>query len=364
MKRIIYLFILFLAMNNILPSIAQSYDSMWKKVAEFDKKDLPQSAIDEATRIYNKAKKEQQLPQLMKAYLTMMQYRSRISSDSLKVDVKALTEWAERSEELQEQAILFSILGEVTFSSDKKQAYSYMVRSLKEREALLQIPANTYIPLVEEGEVSKRYGADSLYDLLARRALEWLQKNKWSLGRLGEQSYSVPDSITSFQQFVDATLVPASEYDGSVCALQIYQSLLQAYNSDQKRSIWLLTAIDAWQYLKENVNALTDNTTYTKELIKWSEQYKGESASAYVCAELAANYIAQQKMVDALQWVRIGMQSYPKSEALNRLKNLEQQIVEPSFSILFPSIYPGIQHQATVSYKNLTQVSLELLFVL
>lgn len=359
MKQTIYLLLIFLTMSSIHPLVAQSYDTLWKRVAALEKRDLPQSVIDEATKIYSKAQQEKQLPQMLKAYLTLMQYRSRISSDSLQVDREALVQWAAQSQNVEEQAILYSILGEIAPRSATQQAYEYMVRSLQQREALLQVSAEAYLPLVEKGEASSRYGAHSLYDLLARRALDWLQRNQWNLGQWGEQSYTLPSEIGSFQAFMDAELLPASPYDGRVWALQIYQSLLHAYGTDQWRSAWLLTAIDAWEYLKSNLNFEPDQATYAHELTTWSEQYKAYPAAAHLCAALATHYLNQQKMVDALQWVRTGMQRYPKSELLNRFKNLEQQIIEPSFSMQAAPIYPGLPAQVTLFYKNLTQVSLE-----
>ena len=63
-----------------------------------EKKDLPKSVIAEAQRIYDKAKKERNVPQMMKAYLTMMNYRRQISPDSISVDIKGLEEWALQKE--------------------------------------------------------------------------------------------------------------------------------------------------------------------------------------------------------------------------------------------------------------------------
>lgn len=358
MKQMTYLLILFFTMNGTHSLLAQSYDTLWKRVADFEKRDLPQSALKEATLIYEKAQEEQQLPQMMKAYLTAMQYRSRISPDSLPLDRQKLLQWAEESQRIEEKAILFSILGEIMPRSEQKVAYDYMVRSLQQPQELLKISANSYLPLVEQGERSERYGANNLYDLVARRALDWLQSNQWSLGSLGPQSYTLPDTVTTFATFVEAELLPASPYDGKVWALQIYQSLLHAYHSAEQQSAWLLTAMDAWSYLKEQLNFLTSPEAYANNLISWSERYKEEPATAYLCAELASHYMAQQKMVEALKWVKIGMQRYPKSEALNKLKNLEQQVVEPSLSAQFPALYPGVAQQATLTYKNLTQLSL------
>ncbi|MGL4851591.1 MAG: MG2 domain-containing protein [Phocaeicola sp.] len=359
MKRTICLFLILLTMSGLYPVVAQSYQTLWKNVKAYEQKDLPQSVVEEATKIYTKAKNERHLPQMLKAYLTRMQYRFRMAPDSLSVDVEALKKWAEESEKVEEKAILYSILGEILPPSDRKLAYTYFVCSLVNRDELLNISTDSWLPMVELNQKNQPYGTPNLYDLLARRVLNWLQQNQWNLGELGEQSYSLPEEVRSFDDFVAAKLVAASEYDGKVWALQIYQSLLEAYHTDAKRSAWLLTALDAWNYLQQDTNFPDADRAYMQSLQDWSEEYKTNPAAAHVCVALANFYVRQSKRIDALECVRTGMQRYPKSEVLNSLKNLEETIVGPSFSVQFPALYPGLAQQAAVTYKNVTQLSLE-----
>ena len=86
---------------------AQTFGELWKNVEEMEQKDLPKSVISEAQRIYDKAKSECNVPQMMKAYLTMMTCRGSIAPDSIPVDVKGLEEWAEASStQVQDKAVL------------------------------------------------------------------------------------------------------------------------------------------------------------------------------------------------------------------------------------------------------------------
>ena len=92
MKTRIFSLVLLLVLAVTLQ--AQTYDQLWKNVEQMKQKDLPKSVIAEAQRIYDKAKKERNVPQMMKAYLTMMDSRGSITPDSIPVDVKGLEEWA------------------------------------------------------------------------------------------------------------------------------------------------------------------------------------------------------------------------------------------------------------------------------
>ena len=91
MKTRIFSLVLLLVLAVTLQ--AQTYDQFWKNVEQMKQKDLPKSVIAEAQRIYDKAKKERNVPQMMKAYLTMMDSRGSITPDSIQVDVKGLEEW-------------------------------------------------------------------------------------------------------------------------------------------------------------------------------------------------------------------------------------------------------------------------------
>ena len=106
MKIRYYSLIVLLVMSVLAPMQAQTYDKMWKELEVLERKDLPQSVISEAMKIYDKAKAEQNVPQMMKAYLTAMQYRSLLMPDSLKVDMKGLEQWASQTGSVEDKAIL------------------------------------------------------------------------------------------------------------------------------------------------------------------------------------------------------------------------------------------------------------------
>ena len=85
-----YFLIVLWAMSLFAPLHAQTYDKMWKEVEQLQKKDLPQSVVSASMKIYDKAKAERDVSQMMKAYLTAMQYRTLVTPDSLETDMKGL----------------------------------------------------------------------------------------------------------------------------------------------------------------------------------------------------------------------------------------------------------------------------------
>ena len=159
---------------------AQSYDVLWKNVEQMEKKDLPKSVIDESRRIYDKAKAERNVPQMMKAYLTMMTWRGNISPDSLTIDIQGLEVWSqEPGLALQDKAVLNSILGGVFIREDFEKGNRYLNLSLKDSLKLVDYPADKLVPMVKSGKTSQQYFDNNLYDLLARRAIRLWGENRW-----------------------------------------------------------------------------------------------------------------------------------------------------------------------------------------
>ena len=160
---------------------AQTYNQLWKKVEQMEQKDMPKSVITEAEKIYAKAKAERNVPQMMKAYLTMMACRGNITPDSIAVDIKGLEEWAEASStQVQDKAVLYSILGGICIRDDFEKGNRYLHLSLKDSLKLVDYSAEKLVPMVKSGETSQLYFDNNLYDLLARRAIELWNQNLWN----------------------------------------------------------------------------------------------------------------------------------------------------------------------------------------
>ena len=203
---------------------AQSYERLWQRVEQLEKDDLPKSVVEATQNIYQKAEKENNVPQMMKAFLTMSVYREIVSPDSLQVDTHKLKEWASSpGTSIQDRSILYSILGEKIIRKDFEQGDSCLKQSLKDSVVLITYDAGKFVPLVKIGETSRRYFDDNLYELLARRAILLWQQNRWRAS----------------QQDIDASIN------------ETYQTLLSLYQKQENRPAWLLTALDAFPNANE-----------------------------------------------------------------------------------------------------------------
>lgn len=352
--------IVLLVMSVFAPMQAQTYDNLWKELEVLERKDLPKSVISEAMKIYDKAKAEQNVPQMMKAYLTAMQYRSLLTPDSLKVDMNGLEQWASQTGSMEDKAILYSILGEMTMPADVKKGLGYLQTSLKDKDRLLLIPVEKLRPMVRVGEASKRYFRDNLYNLLARRAIQIMQQYRWQAAAKANQTNSLSVDMTDMDQFVTYQFVPVSDYDLTAAVMQTYQSLLKAYDTETEREGWLLTGIDALNYLYRNFSGNFSNDVCQQELRKWIHTYPAVKTVPEAYLALAQFLQYQNNQVERLRIVREGIAGYPRYEGINQLKNIEKEILNASLSLEIATAYPGEQQSVKVNYKNLTGITLQL----
>lgn len=352
--------IVLLVMSVFAPIQAQTYDNLWKELEVLERKDLPQSVISKAMKIYDKAKAEQNVPQMMKAYLTAMQYRSLLTPDSLKVDMNGLEQWASQTGSVEDKAILYSILGEMTMSADVKKGLGYLQASLKDKDRLLLVPVEKLRSMVRVGEASKRYFRDNLYNLLARRAIQIMQQYRWQAAAKANQTNSLPADMTDMDKFVTYQFVPVSDCDLTAAVMQAYQSLLKAYDTETEREGWLLTAVDALNYLYRNFSGNFSNDVCQQELRKWIHTYPAVKTVPEAYLALAQFLQYQNNQVERLRIVREGIAGYPRYEGINQLKNIEKEILNASLSLEIATAYPGEQQSVKVNYKNLTGITLQL----
>ena len=352
--------IVLLVMSVFAPMQAQTYDNLWKELEVLERKDLPKSVISEAMKIYDKAKAEQNVPQMMKAYLTAMQYRSLLTPDSLKVDMNGLEQWASQTGSMEDKAILYSILGEMTMPADVKKGLGYLQASLKDKDRLLLIPVEKLRPMVRVGEASKRYFRDNLYNLLARRAIQIMQQYRWQAAAKANQTNSLSADMTDMDKFVTYQFVPVSDCDLTAAVMQAYQSLLKAYDTETEREGWLLTAVDALNYLYRNFSGNFSNDVCQQELRKWIHTYPAVKTVPEAYLALAQFLQYQNNQVERLRIVREGIAGYPRYEGINQLKNIEKEILNASLSLEIATAYPGEQQSVKVNYKNLTGITLQL----
>ena len=136
--------------------------------------------------------------------------------------------------------------------------------------------------------------------------------------------------------------------------------MLKAYDTETEREGWLLTAVDALNYLYRNFSGNFSNDVCQQELRKWIHTYPAVKTVPEAYLALAQFLQYQNNQVERLRIVREGIAGYPRYEGINQLKNIEKEILNASLSLEIATAYPGEQQSVKVNYKNLTGITLQL----
>ena len=291
---------------------AQSYEQMWKQVEVLEQKQLPKSAIQELRKIYEYAKQEKNVSQMMKAHLTRASLCIDITPDSLDSELSALKAWMEEEKDTVYQAILNNLLGYYILDTGKKDetaidtAIAYFQRSLQDKEILFRKSAVDYHPMTNSKELSEKYCGDNMYQLLARQAIS----------RLSGYFIANPVSAEKIQNEI----------------LSIYDGLIDFYRQQGMTDARLLLMLDKLHYKGNDVSRggvneklrLTDEQVITL-LKQWAEEFADSPLCGEVYCQLAERYDRMQDYTAKLKAAQTGLAKYPRSLSANDLK---EQIAE------------------------------------
>ena len=109
---------------------AQSLNSLWQKVESAVKEDNPQEVVLQSGKLYELAKKQQNVPEMLRAYLTRMNWRQALSPDSLETDRAGLLKWADETQDQVDQSVLYFIYGLTVSEHVDADDFEYLKRAL------------------------------------------------------------------------------------------------------------------------------------------------------------------------------------------------------------------------------------------
>lgn len=359
---------------------AQTFDKLWKQVRQAEEKSLPKKVILLTDEIYRKGEREQNSPQMLKAYMWRMNYRDILTPDSMYTNLNGLEQWAERAEKPMDRAILHSIIAGIyadyadnnqwelrrrteivgqTPAADMREwtanmfvdkVRTHVKEALADSVLLLKTSSRTYIPFVQLGETSEYYHHD-MYHLLASRSIESLKQVEglWNSG-FEHASSPVLQDIAAIYERMAAAYEASGLKEGYVLTMLNYLEWKQ-YTDAQMQPF----------QAKSGLLGLTQDK-YIAALNELKTKFEREPVCAEVYLALARYAILKEQQVNALQLCDDAIRRYPDYRRVNALKNLREDILQPSLTVNAPAIaFPDEVIRLTVSHKNLDGFTLSLL---
>ena len=368
---------------GIIPAAqAQTFDKLWKQVEQAEKKSLPETVVKLTGEIYQKAQREKDSPQMLKAYMWRMKYREMLTPDSLYTNLKGLEQWASRTDKPMDRAILHSLLagiyadyaannrwqlrqrteivGEAPAADMREWTANMFVdkvrtnakEAMADSTLLLKTSSRTYIPFVELGKTSEYYHHD-MYHLLASRSIEALKQID---GLENVDSISDDSSLSPIKQDIQT----------------IYENMIAAYKAANLKEGYVLTMLNylEWKHdtdrrmqpfqARKGLLGLTQSK-YTAALNKLKSEYKSDDICAEVYLAQAQYAVNKGQEVAALQLCDEAIRLYPGYHRINAVKNLREDILSPSLNVnTVAAAYPGEEISIRASHKNLSGFTLRL----
>lgn len=347
-NRIYWLGIVSLIIYSLPVGIfAQSYEQMWKQVEILQQKQLPESAIIEVRKIYDLASRERNVPQLMKAYLTKASLRIDVTPDSLANELAGLKAWARKETDPVHRAVLNNLLGYYILDTGNRdeeainEAISYFRLSLQDKELLAEKTAEDYRPLTVSKTLTEKYCNDNMYQLLARQAIIRLQ------------GYWIQDPVLTEKMQLEI--------------LSIYDGLINFYKQHGMRDAQLLSMLDKLRV--EGYDAgrggVNEKLRLSKEAVvallkQWSVEFADSPLCGEVYNQLAVRYDDMNDYRAKLETAQAGLEKYPQSPSTHDLKEQVAEVLTPRLSANISFVYPGMETDMKVEYRNLTGFTVEL----
>lgn len=356
---------------------AQTYDKLWKEVEQARKKSLPQTVIKLTDEIYRKGEREQNAPQMLKAYMCREAYQQRLTPDSLYVTLTNMERWAQSEKNPVNKAILHSLLASEyadLMQTSRRALFSRTSLEVEEAPAdvrewstnlfankidehnraslqdsirLLDTSSEKYVPFIVLEDGSRFYQHD-LYHLLVSRAVS-------TYGTLGGFQM---DSL--MRNRIHA----------------VYENMINAYRHRAgSEDAVLLCLLDYWDW---KVSGGLSSEPYptlkmrreqvNKEYLQGLTDLMKEFGGREVCAEVyikKASYLRTgmegRSVIEALKLCDEGLKRYPSYKRINELKNIREQILQPELVVTTrESGYPGDLVNLNVRYSNLIGFTLNL----
>ena len=321
MKLIIRQWTIALLIVSFLPASADRYEKMWKKTYTYIERDLPKTAIQSVDDIIEYAQKKGDNGQLLKGIITRYQLCNEIAYDSAACYMDQLQSNTDWRTDPGTQALYHLVMGllypsrtDIRREEALKKSKKELLLALDNPQALAQIQATQYVPLIIIGKDSRHF-QDDLLHVIARHCL---------------------NSLRSY---------PGNEQEEMRTTM--LNKVLPVYRQQGNREAELFLTLEGANSLKEDQQA-----TLYEEVIR-------QFGDLSICSEAYRRLGNNAWLTDSIRYTRLeeALKRYPQSPIANELKNLMAQLSQTTLSIELPASHfaPNTLQQASISGRNCTK---------
>lgn len=353
-------------------------------------KEKPQTALQEARKLFEKARKTDNSPEMLQALIIQIRCQTAIDRDSMPALIQKTENILQNSNNPVEQSILHSLLADLYLNYYNYNRYQINQRTpladyipehinewsrnlfydqisrhaldaLQPQNLLKQTPATAYKPILLLGKDSRSL-RPTLLDFIGYRSIDQLKQ----LENSSTISQTAVDSLLVALPFFLQQPLPGSLSGYTLNILKIYQRLLHAGMSSSNPEALLCAELSRLHYIK-NLSYGNDSL-YLERLQELVTQYDNQPLIVEAIAQIAQTKLIDRNNTDTetvypeiIALCQKYIQKYPTYARINLLKQIIQTINRPELSVQYNDyIYPGQSLVLQASYYRAKEIQLDI----
>ncbi|WP_240315575.1 alpha-2-macroglobulin family protein [Aquimarina longa] len=375
------------------------YQNDWKKVEDFNQQGLPKSALEIVETIYDKAKKQGNDNQVIKALLHKSKYTLPLEENAQLTVIKNLKNEIHNSK-FPKKNILESILANLywqyfqqnrwefynrTQTSEKvdqedfrtwdlktlfAEVHTYYQKSLQNGVLAQQTDLKKFDQILTTATDSKKY-RPTLYDLLVHNALEFYKTSETNITK-PSYAFSINDSVylTEHSKFSSLDIKTKDSLSLQFNALKLYQNLLKFHNRTKNLDALAEVNIERIKFVSKNAVFTDKNKILLECLSSEKKKFPTHSTSALYAYEIAtlyknegATYIPEKdethrwKLNEAIELCDAIIKEFPDSRGADKCSALKNQLLLSALDIKTEKYIPmQTSGRLLITYKNLSKL--------
>jgi uncharacterized protein YfaS (alpha-2-macroglobulin family)/outer membrane protein assembly factor BamD (BamD/ComL family) len=230
-------------------------------------------------------------------------------------------------------------------------------RSLKESDALKQIPIAEYGKLIRMGNVPAKY-RPTMYDILVHHALAFYSSGQ----QVGSRSVHAFDlqadspALGSLEEFLAWQPKSADDRNPTLVALKLYQDLLRFHQADDDPTAKFDADLQRIEFAYNQAIGESKKARYESALKRFQSAASDSPVWSSATASLAQLAFEGNNYVLARQLASEGLERFPDSVGANECFNLIQQVEARSAQATTERVWNAPWPTIAVDYRNVTKV--------
>jgi len=394
-KSIPILTMILLFSTSLIAQTSDNYSKDWYKVESFEIDGLPKSALAEVEKIYKKAKKDKNDPQLVKTLLYISKFALTLEEDAQLNTILSLKKEAAASK-FPTKNILESIIADIywqyfqqnrwkfynrTNTAEKvdsvdfrtwdlqtifEETHHHFQKSLESSISLQETDLSAYNAILHLQGNSKIY-RPTLYDFLANRAIGFYRTDEGNLKRPAYKfEIDNPNLLALNTDFTKNQLYAKDSLSQQLHALRLYKNLTLSHLKDKDPTALVTLSLERLDFVRTYAVFNNKDEIYLQTLKALKKQYDEHEIVTEIDYKIAVYLDGQANTYDPIknsknQWKRQealkvcekAMAAFPKSTGAEKCKSLHSQILNPSLQITAEKFIPiNKPARLLVNYKN------------